>query len=53
MKNQSRKTVTVTLPMDLYEQLKASAEEDYRSIPNYVRQVLKLHFQAQENNPSG
>ena len=53
MNNQSKKTVTVTLPMDLYDQLKANADEDFRSVSNYIRQVLKLHVQAQENNPSG
>ena len=48
-------TYDTTLPMDLYNQLKSSAEEDYRSVPNYIRQVLKLYFQAQgqKTHPSG
>ena len=45
MQKQSKKTVAVTLPLELYEQLKSYAEEDYRTVPSYIRQILKLHLQ--------
>lgn len=45
MQKQSKKIVAVALPLDLYEQLKSYAEEDYRTIPSYIRQILKLHLQ--------
>ena len=45
MKKQPKKIVAVALPLEMYEQLKIFAEEDYRSIPGYIRQILKLHLQ--------
>lgn len=45
MQKQPKKIVAVALPLDLYEQLKIYAEEDYRSIPGYIRQILILHLQ--------
>lgn len=34
------KKVTVRMPQELYDALKQMAEEDSRSIPNFIRQVL-------------
>jgi len=38
-----KKTVSVALPVELYEQLKEKAEETSRTVPSYIRQVLKGH----------
>ena len=37
------KTVAVKMPQELYDELKKLAEEDYRSVPSYIRQVLWEH----------
>ena len=34
------KKVTVGMPQELYDALKQMAEEDSRSIPNFIRQIL-------------
>ena len=34
------KKVTVGMPQELYDTLKQLAEEDSRSIPNFIRQIL-------------
>jgi len=41
MKRGPKKTVGVTMPLELYQTLKELAEEDQRSIPSYIRLVLK------------
>ena len=45
MTRKEKKTVSILLPLEMYEQLKIYAEEDYRTIPGYIRQILKLHLQ--------
>ena len=38
------KRVTVGIPQELYELLKRLAEQDSRSLPSYIRQVLWKHI---------
>lgn len=38
-----KKTVNVSMPLELYETLKRLAEESFRSIPSYIRIVLLEH----------
>ena len=40
MKRGPRKTVSVVMPLELYDTIKRLAEEDVRSIPSYIRLVL-------------
>ena len=39
-----KKTVSVILPLDLYEWLAVLAEDTGRSVPGYIRQVLKSYL---------
>lgn len=44
--NESRKkTVSVVLPLELYQRLAAQAEQTSRSLSAYIRQVLKEYVQ--------
>ena len=38
------KKVAVGMPKELYDELKKRAEEDFRSVPSYIRQVLWEHI---------
>lgn len=40
-----KKTVSIVLPMELYEELDALAREASRSLPAYLRQVFKAHLE--------
>lgn len=40
------KKVTVGMPQELYDALKKLAEEDCRSVPSYVRLVLREHIES-------
>lgn len=51
MKNGPRKTVSVAMPPELYETIKRLAEEDVRSVPSYIRLVLKEHIQKSSVPP--
>lgn len=44
MSNGPKKTVGVTMPLELYAQLKEQVEKRDRSIPSYIRQVLKRYL---------
>ena len=46
-----KKTVSVLMPMDLYEQVREQAEQGRRTVPGYVRQVLKRYLWHVENAP--
>jgi len=46
-----KKTVSVSMPLELYDTLKKLATEDYRSIPNYIRQVLFEHTEQKTSEP--
>ena len=39
------------MPLELYERLKKQAEQKDRSIPGYIRQVLKCYLWHAENEP--
>lgn len=39
------KKVTVGMPKELYDALKTRAVEDCRSVPSYVRLVLREHIE--------
>lgn len=45
MREGPKKTISILLPLDLYEELNALAEDASRSMSAYVRQVLKAHLQ--------
>lgn len=38
------KKVVIGMPQELYDALKKLAEEDCRSVPSYIRQVLWEHI---------
>ena len=42
--NNADKKVLVGMPQELYDALKKSAAEDYRSVPSYIRKVLWTHL---------
>ena len=46
-----KKTVSVILPLELYEWLAVLAEDTGRSVPGYIRQVLKSYLWHLENRP--
>lgn len=46
-----KKTVGVILPLELYEWLAALAEDTGRTVPGYIRQVLKSYLWHLENRP--
>ena len=37
------KTVAVGMPLELYNNVRRLAEQDQRSVPSYIRLVLKDH----------
>ena len=43
----NEKKVTVGMPQELYDTLKQLAQEDFRSIPSYIRLVLQKHLEKQ------
>lgn len=49
MDKQNRKTVAVTMPRELYEQLKLLAAENCYTLPGYIRQLLRVHVREQED----
>ena len=50
MKCESRKTVSLAMPQELYDRLKELAKEDCRTIPSYIRQLIKTHLRTVEKN---
>lgn len=46
-----KKTVSVILPLELYERLAVLAEDTARTVPRYIRQVLKGYLWHLENRP--
>ena len=39
-----KKTISIVVPMDLYEELDALAQDASRSLSAYLRQVFKAHL---------
>ena len=46
-----KKSVSVLMPLNLYERVKEQAKIKDRSIPGYIRQVLKRYLWYVENEP--
>lgn len=42
--NKPKKIVAVRLPIELYEEIAALAEEDNRSVPNQIRWILREYL---------
>jgi len=47
MKNEPRKTISLVMPQELYDQLKELAQENCYTLPGYIRQILKIHIRNQ------
>lgn len=47
-----KKSVTVPLPLELYETLSVLAAENSRSLSSYIRQILKLHVRLLKEHPN-
>ena len=45
MKKEAQKHISITVPQELYEQLKALAAENCYPLSGYIRQTLKVHIQ--------
>lgn len=43
-----KKSVRVDIPMDLYEQLRDEAKQTMRTVPGYIRYILRRYLK--ENN---
>ena len=43
-----KKTVYLQLPLPLYERLSQLAQENVRTLPGYIRQVLRLYVKRLE-----
>ena len=48
MKSGPRKQLSLLLPLELHDRLKAMAEENGRSLSGYVRQILKRYVRHAE-----
>lgn len=46
-----KKTVGVVMPLELYEWLSMLAEDSGRTVPGYIRQILKAYLWHLENRP--
>ena len=44
IRNDSQKKVSISLPMELYEQIKTLSEESQRTTSAYIRQVLRIYL---------
>jgi len=44
MKRELKKTVKVTMPQELYDTVKKMAKETYRTVPSYIRVILRDHI---------
>ena len=43
-----KKTVCVLLPEDIYLELRSQAGEAHRTLPGYIRQILKRYLRYRE-----
>ena len=46
-----KKSVGMVMPLEMYERIKAQAAEKDRSVPSYIRQVLRCYLWHVENAP--
>ena len=44
IRNDSKKKVSISLPMELYEQITALSEETERTTSAYIRQVIRIYL---------
>jgi len=44
MKQEPQKTVKVTIPQELYDTVKKMAKETCRTVPSYIRIILRDHI---------
>ena len=51
MKPGPKNTVCVQLPLDWYDQVKEQAEQLDKTVPGYIRQVLRCYLWHVENAP--
>lgn len=51
MIKKSKKMVSVTMPLEMYEWLKLLSEDTSRTLSGYIRQVLKGYLWHLENCP--
>ena len=49
-KDTETKRVQVTLSLELYQALQRQAQEELRSIPAQIRQILKVNLSSQEQH---
>lgn len=49
MKSVPQKKVAVSMPCEMYEKIKELSKWTGRTVPGYIRQVLKLYLQYKEN----
>ena len=47
MKENPKKKVGVSMPQELYEQVKLLAKENCYTVPGYIRQILNIHVRRQ------
>ncbi|MCI5843104.1 MAG: ribbon-helix-helix protein, CopG family [Clostridiales bacterium] len=58
IRNDSKKKVSISLPMELYEQITTLSEETERTTSAYIRQIVRIylryyaeHAQEAESDP--
>ena len=44
--NKPKKIVALRLPMELYEEISALAQENTRSVPNQIRQIVREYLRS-------
>ena len=44
MKQKPKKTVALSLPMELYNEISILEKDSYRTIPGYIRYILISHL---------
>ena len=49
MKNKPKKSVSVLIPVELYEKLLKLAKDSNRTLSGYIRQVLRWHVMQVES----
>lgn len=47
-----KKTVSVTMPLEMYEWLKILSEDSSRTLSGYIRQILKGYLWHLKNRPN-
>ncbi|MBQ3135455.1 MAG: hypothetical protein IJB75_06560 [Oscillospiraceae bacterium] len=47
----AKKTVSLILPQETYDKLKRLANEDYRSVPSYLRVMINNNLRRLESAP--